>query len=630
MERQFQCPSCGAGNKVTNPGIVMRVCDYCKTAMYWDKDAVLRAGNKSMELPPSNRFRVGASGKLGGKPFRVLGRITYEHDAGRWNEWFIEVQDGSLMWLTEDEGELFLEKPLELKTPLPELSEIAPGCEIKLNDKIGIVEEIGKAKCLGGEGEIPFTVEIGDTYPYVDGAAPDGSFSFGLEYGAEGRPQAFIGRIINLRGEAKSDAKADPEARLGEIIRCVNCGKPYEGKRVDSTKMVVCEACGSGLELDEAEVRLIGQNVGAKPHFTFDLGAPLKFDNVKYEVMGRMLYVENYDGDKYSNHEYVLYHPDSGYLWLNEERGHFLLRDVVHQRVTLPPFPQLKQKVTIGAETFQIFECGLVSLQWVDGAAPWRAAVGESTEYAHLIKPPEFIDHELTGAELEIFKGRYVDKDEMRTAAGTDAKLPEPRGVASCQQYKPYKWIAAGAKISLAFLVLNFILMLAGCAMDRPKLVMTDVIGYDSYSKSHMTEAFEIRKKGTLVVHSSAAVNNSWLGADIALVNAKDEIIDEFGGDASYYEGIEDDEHWTEGSRSFTTRFRIEAPGTYKLLVHATGGSGHNGAAKKEDLTIKVYTGEVFPSYFWIPIGFSAILPLLLAYLRYRFEQRRWSEAKVV
>ncbi len=152
MERQFQCPSCGASNTVTNPGVLMRICDYCKTAIYWDKESALRAGEKSVDLPDSPRFKVGATGKIKGRSFRVLGRIHYAHEKGTWNEWFVEMENGEIMWLTEDERELFLESPMKLTSPVPPHSELTPGMRIKLNGKEGVIEEIGEAKCLGGEG----------------------------------------------------------------------------------------------------------------------------------------------------------------------------------------------------------------------------------------------------------------------------------------------------------------------------------------------------------------------------------------------------------------------------------------------------------------------------------------------
>ena len=110
----------------------MKVCDFCKTAIYWDKESALRAGRKSMDLPPSDRFRVGAGGKVTGRAFKVLGRLSYGYESGTWNEWFVEMEDGEIKWLSEDEGELFLESPVELTSQVPTSDELKPGMKIQV------------------------------------------------------------------------------------------------------------------------------------------------------------------------------------------------------------------------------------------------------------------------------------------------------------------------------------------------------------------------------------------------------------------------------------------------------------------------------------------------------------------
>jgi hypothetical protein len=315
MERQFQCPSCGAGNVVTNPGILMKVCDYCKSAIYWDKESALRAGKKSMDLPESPRFQVGSTGKLHKRSFKVLGRLHYAHEKGAWDEWFIEMADGEILWLAEDEGELFLEKPLKLTAPVAPYDDLTPGMQITLQGKPCIIEELGQARCAGGEGQIPFVVEIGETYPYADGAAADGSFIFGLEYDTKsGIPTAFIGQALSMKESAAAPGTHEvPVARTAEAIRCTSCGKPYEGQRVETTKMVVCEACGAALKLDEAEIKVVGKNKGREPRFTFKVGTPITLENTRYEVMGRLYYIESSGRLTYQSFEYVLYNPERGY-----------------------------------------------------------------------------------------------------------------------------------------------------------------------------------------------------------------------------------------------------------------------------------------------------------------------------
>jgi DNA-directed RNA polymerase subunit RPC12/RpoP len=627
MTREFKCPSCGAANVVTNPGILMKVCDFCRTAIYWDKESALRAGKKSMELPRSSRFRVGATGKLGKHKFTVLGRLRYAHEKGEWDEWFIELQGGRIQWLAEDEGELFLEKPLKLTSEVPPYGKLEPGMQIALNDRTGVVEEIGEARCLGGEGQIPFQVEIGETYPYADGTGADGDFIFGLEYDTEsGVPSAFIGKVISPReSSAPAGAGDAPEERVAREIRCASCGKPYEGRRLESTEMVVCDACGSGLQLDEAETKVVGKNIGSKPLFTFETGTPITLDKIRYEVMGRLRYVERDDGDIYLSDEYVLFNPDKGYLWLSEEDGHFTVSEPFHQRIRIPR-TMPKTKVKVGRETYRVYDWGTVRLEWVDGALPWTASVGERTEYVHLIKPPQYIDQEITGKELELFRGRYVGNDEMKAAVPKEIMLRAPRGVYSCQPYSAPSWMKGWGLIGLVFLVLNIVLFFYGAAAEKSKMVLQETIPAAKYTKEYMTKPFKVEKDGDILrLKGAAPLNNSWLALDFALVDAEDRVIGEFGEEASFYHGRDSEGNWSEGSGSFSKHFLVEKAGTYKLLVHAEGGSGRFGAPRNEPVLIHVYSGQTLSWYFIIPIFFAGLVAASGIIHKSIFEGRRWA-----
>jgi hypothetical protein len=628
MEREFQCPACGAANLVTNPGILMKVCDYCKSAIYWDKESALRAGRKSMDLPPSSRFRVGSSGKVTGRSFTVLGRLAYAYENGTWSEWFVEMEDGEIKWLSEDEGELFLESPVKLTSPVPSYEKLRPGTHIFLNDRSGVVEELGSARCLGGEGQIPFVVEIGEVYRYADGSGLDGSFSFGLEYdAATGQPTAFVGTILSVKdSRSRREDRAAPVGKTSEVIRCASCGKPYEGPRVKTTEMVVCEACGAGLVLDEAETRVVGQNEGKQPKFTFQAGAPITLEGIGYEVMGRLLYEEVDEEGVYKSAEYILYHPDAGYLWLSEEDGHFTISRPIHVSFAPPPIPIAKMKVKVGQEVFQFFEGGSTKLRWVDGALPWTAVVGEETRYKHVIKPPEYADQEITGAEVELFRGRYVSHEEMAKAVPKGIRLPASRGVYSCQPYVRPSWLRGLSPIAAAFVVLNLFLFFYSLVMNRATTVLSESITADQYTNEHLTKPFIVDKDKTILkLKGSAQLNDSWLALDFAVVNASRDVVSDFYNEASYYHGVDSEGPWTEGSRTFSDYFMIRKAGTYQLLVHATGGSGTGGPALNEPITMEVTAGHTISWYFWIPILLSGIVAALGPAHKLVFEWMRWS-----
>jgi hypothetical protein len=355
------------------------------------------------------------------------------------------------------------------------------------------------------------------------------------------------------------------------------------------------------------------------------VGTPITLEKTAYEVMGRLYYVEVEEGIHYPSSEYALYHPEKGYLWLSEEDGHFTVSHPVHLRVNIESFVP-KSKVRVGREKFSVFEDGFATLQWVDGALPWTAVVGEKTNYVHMIKPPEYVDRETTGKEMELFRGRYVDRDEMLSAIPSGVRLPAARGVYSCQPYVASGWIRGLGKIGAVFLVLNLVLLMYSLVSGRTSVVLREKISASQYTKEHMTKPFKVPRDGSILrLLGKAPLSNSWMGLDFGLVDAQDQVIKEFWNEASFYHGRDSEGYWTEGSRSFSSYFKVDRAGTYRLLVHAAGGSGYRGPPKKEPVELTVKTGATISYYFTLPIILSALLAFIELIFRGIFETKRWA-----
>ena len=109
---EFTCPSCGAPHTIRNPGVVKAVCEYCGNAVIWDEQRIRDAGKQATLPEGFTRLYRGATGRLLGKRFEVLGRVRYGFGGGFWDEWFLTLADGRTGWLTEDNHELALQQPV--------------------------------------------------------------------------------------------------------------------------------------------------------------------------------------------------------------------------------------------------------------------------------------------------------------------------------------------------------------------------------------------------------------------------------------------------------------------------------------------------------------------------------------
>ncbi len=63
-------------------------------------------------------------------------------------------------------------------------------------------------------------------------------------------------------------------------------------------------------------------------------------------------------------------------------------------------------------------------------------------------------------------------------------------------------------------------------------------------------------------------------------------MVSEFGNDASYYHGQDSEGSWSEGSRSFSSYFKVNKAGSYRLLLYGQGGSGEGGRSRNEPVNI--------------------------------------------
>lgn len=207
--RTLACPSCGATHEVRNPGVMMVVCEYCATAVYWDESRIEAAGKQSVLPDGTSRLYRGAAGALHQKRFLVTGRVRYSFGRGFWDEWYLEMADGAAQWLTEDNHELAAQRAVSFNNPQP-FSHYRPGTRVRLRETDFVVQEVGHAECLGIEGELPRQIVTGERYPYVDASSPDGRYTLGLEFdeGENQPPSAFVGKWLKF-SELRLDDEGD-------------------------------------------------------------------------------------------------------------------------------------------------------------------------------------------------------------------------------------------------------------------------------------------------------------------------------------------------------------------------------------------------------------------------------------
>ena len=116
---QAPCPSCAAPVEFKCRTSLMAICPYCTTCVARGDKGLEDHGKVADLVDTQSPLKVGAKGRFKGKPFRIVGRIQFQHSAGgMWDEWYAEMPGGKWGWLAEAQGRFYMtfEKKLTFRS----------------------------------------------------------------------------------------------------------------------------------------------------------------------------------------------------------------------------------------------------------------------------------------------------------------------------------------------------------------------------------------------------------------------------------------------------------------------------------------------------------------------------------
>lgn len=171
------CPNCGATVRFLWAQAVQTTCVYCK-AILVRRDLDLETVGQQAEFPVTGTpIQIGTEGSWREQRFQVVGRITYEFDRGRWNEWHCRVSDGNSAWLSDAQLEYAMTITVVPDGKLPQPHTVMVGEKYVWNDAEYEVSTITFASYVGTEGELPFTSASRDRCQFVDLQNEAGDFA---------------------------------------------------------------------------------------------------------------------------------------------------------------------------------------------------------------------------------------------------------------------------------------------------------------------------------------------------------------------------------------------------------------------------------------------------------------------
>lgn len=415
------CPSCGAPLTFKSHAAVMAVCEFCRATVLKDADSVKDIGKMSAVLEDYSPIQIGTSGVAGAREFSVIGRIQLRYEQGMWNEWYLLFGDGTTGWLGDSSGMLVLTTQRSASGALPAFEAIEVGKHYTIGAESLTASEKRRARCIGGQGELPFKVGAGYEAVVADFRA--GARFITLDYSDEA-VVLYDGVAVTLeslkcqllRDDEQIKASAGKYRGKLDALDCPSCGSMI--RYVPGvTSTLVCPACATQLDAagPEAQVLAAGQRVEGR-QTTLPLGASANIQGDGRTIIGVMVR-EDDEGTEWT--EYLLHSPRAGFAWLVETA------DGWFRATVLPEWPAWSSTAAGEARLDNVTYTKTVeypaTVKFAAGAFNWRVAVGDQVRVFEFEAGPTTLAAELNADEMTWSRSLPVANDQIKAWFGTSA-----------------------------------------------------------------------------------------------------------------------------------------------------------------------------------------------------------------
>jgi len=193
---ETSCPNCGAPVSFKTSIAVMVVCEYCDTTVVRSDLDIESLGKMAKLVPDASPLYLGLDGCYKSRDFSIIGRLQLAHDAGAWNEWFIRFGENKTAWIGEAQGEYLMTQLVAQPREVAPMSKLRLGQRLPVGDRVYVVTDFRKARCVSGEGELPFAVGSGYEFFYCDLRSHSNRIAT-IDY-SETPPLQFEGRFVEF------------------------------------------------------------------------------------------------------------------------------------------------------------------------------------------------------------------------------------------------------------------------------------------------------------------------------------------------------------------------------------------------------------------------------------------------
>ncbi len=154
----------------------MFTCTHCGTTNVLRDEVWELAGTGGVMQDAPSLVRIGEQVEVEGLTLMPVGHARFGYGRGWWDEFWCLDGEGEGHWLSADEGDYALERPL---APGDWPSGFRPslGATVTIRGETFRVTEAETAVCLAVRGEFPEELEIDEAHLYFDLAGPGGQIA---------------------------------------------------------------------------------------------------------------------------------------------------------------------------------------------------------------------------------------------------------------------------------------------------------------------------------------------------------------------------------------------------------------------------------------------------------------------
>lgn len=182
----LNCPNCGDRIDPRIAGFRRVTCASCGTSLLIEDAVVRHAGQAGVMHEAPMLIALGDRVSIWQDSYDILGHARFSYGRGWWDEFQALDQHGKPVWLSVDEGDVAIQRPVRPDAAPRFDGPPALGVSFGMGGERYAVTEAERAECLALRGGFQEDLAVGETYDFVNCTSASGAILSG-EFWSGGR-----------------------------------------------------------------------------------------------------------------------------------------------------------------------------------------------------------------------------------------------------------------------------------------------------------------------------------------------------------------------------------------------------------------------------------------------------------